>query len=275
MTFRTGRVWRRPGFIATVVSAAIALCSLTLVTDDSVRASGLIAGLIAVQAVWLQAVKPPNGGSGLWVRRLAWGSAALALAITGLRVGEIAAGGIADGKAAFLGQAILVQILFGAMVAITVGRGNPLRVRYGLSAHGPLPLFAVVAAGAQGALGAAVRYRAVDVIPHMAGAVVATIVIMLAAGQALVHHMQQPPIRRAALLLLSLTFSQVLLGLMAYMSRLVAFAQQPISLVAWFPALHAWTGSLVFGAAIRMALLVFRQLHPEDAELAHGGVAIA
>jgi hypothetical protein len=34
-------------------------------------------------------------------------------------------------------------------------------------------------------------------------------------------------------------------------------------------------GAVTFGAAATLAVLVYRQVRPEDAELAHGGVVIA
>ena len=68
-----------------------------------------------------------------------------------------------------------------------------------------------------------VRYGAAGVGFHIVGAVVATILVMWAGLRI--------PLRRPALLLLSLTFSQVFLGLGAYMARVVNVAMpQPMPL---------------------------------------------
>jgi hypothetical protein len=257
LIFHISKRWRGPRALA----ALVAFGSLLLVTEGSPLASGCLAALTAGLAIWLQAA-----GDFAWVRRLGWFSVAIALAINLLRMQDTVSG---------FWQACLSQLLFGLMVAITVGQGNPLRARYGLTEHGPVPLFAVAALLLQGALGAAVRHDVADTIPHVAGAIITTGIVMWAGAQALINHIKERPIRRSAMLLLSLTFSQVLLGMAAYMSRLAASAQQASAALAWFPALHAWVGSLTLGAAVRMALLVYRQMHPEDAELAHGGVAIA
>jgi hypothetical protein len=81
--------------------------------------------------------------------------------------------------------------------------------------------------------------------------------------------MQTAAVRRAALFLVSLTFSQLLLGTGAYMNLLVGGTLQ------WLTVAHAVTGVLAFGASVTLAALVYRQIRPEDAELAHGGVVIA
>jgi hypothetical protein len=43
----------------------------------------------------------------------------------------------------------------------------------------------------------------------------------------------------------------------------------------WLTVAHAAMGVLTFGASVALVVLVYRQIRPEDAELAHGGVAIA
>jgi hypothetical protein len=81
--------------------------------------------------------------------------------------------------------------------------------------------------------------------------------------------MQIAAIRRAALLLLSLTFSQLMLGTGAYMNLLTAGSLQ------WLTVTHAVMGIGTFGASLTLAALVYRQVRPEDAELVRGGVVIA
>jgi hypothetical protein len=79
------------------------------------------------------------------------------------------------------------------------------------------------------------------------------------------HHMENPPFRRSATLLLSLTFSQIFLGMGAYMSRMMAADDpQPMPLMISFTVAHVAVGSLAFGAAIAMSIVV-----------GHGGMAVA
>jgi hypothetical protein len=93
--------------------------------------------------------------------------------------------------------------------------------------------------------------------------------VLWAAGQAFLRNMQTAGVRRAALLLVSLTFSQLMLGAGAYMNLLVA------GTLEWFTVAHAVMGAFACCTAVAMAVLVYRQIRPEDAELAHGGVVIA
>ncbi len=143
------------------------------------------------------------------------------------------------------------------------------RVRYGLAEHGPAPLLAAAALLAQSALGVALSYGRASVGVHLAGACVATGLVLWAGGQAFLRNMRTAAVRRAALLLISLTFSQLLLGTGAYMNLLTA------GTLEWLTVAHAAMGVLTFGASVTLAALVYRQVRPEDAEMAHGGVVIA
>ena len=99
--------------------------------------------------------------------------------------------------------------------------------------------------------------------------VVTMAIVTWASIQAIRRNLDAPPVRRAALLLLSLTFSQLLLGVGSYMNLLVA------DTLEWFPMAHTVMGIAVLGSAVALAATVYRRVRPEDAELAHGGVAIA
>jgi len=143
------------------------------------------------------------------------------------------------------------------------------RVRYGLAEHGPAPLLASAALLAQGALGVAVSYGHAGFGVHLAGACVTTGVVLWAGGQAFLRNMQTAGVRRAALFLVSLTFSQLLLGAGAYMNLFMA------GTLEWFTVAHAAMGVATLGASVTLAVLVYRQIRPEDLEMAHGGVVIA
>jgi cytochrome c oxidase assembly protein subunit 15 len=54
-----------------------------------------------------------------------------------------------------------------------------------------------------------------------------------------------------------------------------ADAPQPMPLMVGFTVAHLAVGSLAFGAAVALVLLVHGQARPAEAELAPGGVAIA
>ena len=136
------------------------------------------------------------------------------------------------------------------------------------------PLVALTAIFAQTILGAAVRHQIVGVMPHIAGAAAATILVMWAALGILMRHMDNPRLRRPAMVLLFLTFSQVFLGMGAYLSRVAtADAPQPMPLMVGFTVAHVAIGALAFGSAIVLALVVY--WHPSESEMVHGGMAVA
>ena len=130
-------------------------------------------------------------------------------------------------------------------------------------------MLAAAALLAQSAIGVAVSYGRASFAPHFAGACIATGLVLWAGVQAFLRNMQTAAVRRTALLLVSLTFSQLLLGMGAYMNLLAAGTLQ------WLTVAHAVMGIVTFGASVTLALLVYRQIRPEDAELAQGGVVIA
>jgi hypothetical protein len=75
--------------------------------------------------------------------------------------------------------------------------------------------------------------------------------------------------------LLTITFSQVFLGIGAYMARIAyAGAPQPMPVMVWFTVAHVAVGSLALGAAVALAMIVYR--HPRSQAVpANGGIVIA
>ncbi len=220
--------------------------------------AALVALLTITMAVWLERVEGRR-----WMRRLGWAAVVAVLV-------QAALGGAAvrlvTPKTVTIAHACLAQVCFGLVVAIIVGQALRLPTLPALSelAGGrplgpPAPLVAAVALFGQTILGAMVRYGAAGVGFHIIGAVVATILVMWAGLRI--------PLRRPALLLLSLTFSQVFLGLGSYMARVVNAAMpQPMPLTIWFSVAHVAVGSLAFGAAVVLTMAP---------PVAHEGVAIA
>jgi len=203
--------------------------------------AALVAVLTITLAVWLERAE-----SRAWVRRLGWMAVAAVLA-------QVALGGavvrLLTPKLVTVTHACLAQVCFGLVVAIAFGQA--------VWQSGPRAIAAATLFG-QTILGATVRYGVAGVGFHIVGAVVATIVVMWAALRL--------PLERAALLLLSLTFSQVFLGLGAYMARVASVgAPQPMPFTIWFTVAHVAVGSLALGAAVAYTM----------APPAHGGVVIA
>lgn len=206
----------------------------------------------------------------VWSRRaVAW----LAFAAV---VAQAVLGGVsvqlAAPKALVIAHATLAQLVFG----LTVMTLFPSRDRKGafLASHTALPIAAATALFAQTILGAAVRHGIAGVIPHIAGAGVATAIVVWAGVSVLMQHMENAHLRRAAFALLSITFFQVFLGMAAYMSRIAtADAPQPMPVMVLATVAHVACGSLAFGAAIVLALVVY--WHAQPVEMIEGGMAVA
>jgi heme A synthase len=167
---------------------------------------------------------------------------------------------------ATIAHASLGQLFFAIIVAICVG----LYAGFPGSWNAPTVICAV-GLFAQTVLGAGVRYGVILPVAHIVGAVLATILAMWAGLSILMQHMDNPKLRRPAMLLLSIVFSQVFLGIAAYMARIVyADAPQPMPMMVLFTVAHVAVGSLAVGAAVALAMLA-----RPDAFRVHGGMVTA
>jgi heme A synthase len=204
--------------------------------------------------------EPRPFGSG---SRLAW----LAVAVVLL---QAALGGVAvkfvTPAWATIAHASLGQLFFALMVAICVG------LFAGFERTWAAPTWiCTVALFVQTILGAGVRYQVVAPAVHIGGAVLSTILVMWAGLSILMQHMDNPKLRRPAMILLSITFSQVFLGIGSMMA-LVAYAEapQPMPVMVLFTVAHVAVGSLAVGASVALAMLA-----GPDAFRVHGGMVTA
>jgi cytochrome c oxidase assembly protein subunit 15 len=180
--------------------------------------------------------------------RLAW--AAVVVVVMQAALGGIAVRFIIPAWAT-IAHAALGQLFFAIMVAICVRLYAPVDGTWAAPT-----LICTVALFAQTILGAGVRYGVVAAVAHIVGAVLATILVMWAALSILMQQMENPKLRRAAMLLLSITFSQVFLGIAAMMTRIVyANAPQPMPVMVLFTVAHVAVGSLALGAAVALTML--------------------
>jgi cytochrome c oxidase assembly protein subunit 15 len=207
------------------------------------RAAALTVAILSViLAFWLKASEPRA-----WVRRLGWiavGAILAQAALGGVLVRYLAP------KPVSIAHACLGQLYFGLMVAIYVGQRKATQARMAV-----LPLIAAIGLFAQTILGAALRHNAAGLLPHIIGAGVATILVMWASLQVLMTNTEDASLRRPAKALLALTFSQIFLGMGAYLSRMMtADAPQPMPAMVWLTVAHVAVGALAFGAAVSMAL---------------------
>jgi cytochrome c oxidase assembly protein subunit 15 len=205
----------------------------------------------------------PSGSDASRGAKLAW--AAVVVVVAQAALGGVAVKFVTPAWAT-IAHASLGQLFFAITVAICVG----LYAGFPGSWAAPT-LICTVALFAQTILGAGVRYGVIVPAAHIVGAVLATILVMWAGLSVLMQHMDNPKLRRAAMLLLSITFSQVFLGIGSYMARVVyADAPQPMPMMVLFTVAHVAVGSLAVGAAVALAMLA-----RPDAFRVHGGMVTA
>jgi len=166
-------------------------------------------------------------------------------------------------------HACLAEIFFSTTVAIALFTAPSFRnAPHMVDATGSLSLrtlglwlpFIVLG---QVFLGAAYRHKALDLIWHVAGAVIVTAAVLFVAVFALLSYPHHRTLRTFAIVLLGITFAQVFLGVAAYMSRVVtAEAPQPMPVMVWFTVAHVATGALTMATSGLFAIQSARHVRP-------------
>jgi heme a synthase len=113
---------------------------------------------------------------------------------------------------------------------------------------------------AQIALGAAFRHRAMGILPHIVGAMLVTLAILIACMFVLNQFPGHRTLRSAAIALLSITLAQIMLGVTAYLTRLLDTGQQLSMVLA--TVTHVATGALTLAASIVLAIQIRRNVLP-------------
>lgn len=121
-----------------------------------------------------------------------------------------------------------------------------------------LSLVGVVLMVLQVGLGAAVRHKYMNAVPHIVGALVVTIVLILLAVLVTHQFPEHPCLNSAAKILIGLVFTQVMLGMGAFITRLMA---DEASLAVTIPSVtHVAVGSLTFATTVVLALLIHQHV---------------
>src|SRR5437016_10037704 len=124
-----------------------------------------------------------------------------------------------------ISHACLAQLFFATTVAIAVftsrswQQGPEPVSDYGWPSLRSLSIVTPAAALVQIALGASFRHKVLGVMPHIAGAMLVTLIILVTGVFVLNQFPNHKTLRPAAAAMLGLTFLQVFLGLMAYWVR--------------------------------------------------------
>ena len=233
-------------------------------------AAATVALLTLILALWTQAAEPRR-----WLRWLAWVAMGTVLA-------QALLGGMAvtlvDPKVLAVAHACLAQLCFGLVLAVWVclGGQNAGFAWPPADRRASVPFYAASVMLIQMFAGAASRHRAGTPIPHMALAVVVAVLAFWASVQVLGKYMEVASHRRTAMALFSLVFAQLCLGVGAYMTKDASVSDpQPMVIMVWFTVAHLAVGTLAFGAAVALALLVYRDEGTAHSVPAQGDMAVA
>jgi heme a synthase len=119
-----------------------------------------------------------------------------------------------------------------------------------------------VAVLGQTALGAAYRHGALGLMPHVVGALAVTALVLLASTIVLTQHGESRVVAKPAKRLLIITLHQVVLGVLAYVTRIITGGAGGSGFLAVVvPVAHVAVGALTMGASVLFAVQVGRHLH--------------
>lgn len=108
-------------------------------------------------------------------------------------------------------------------------------------------------------LGAGFRHQEIPIWPHMAGALLVLGVAIWTAVVLRKRFGNSPELSKARMLLHAIVGTQILLGLLAYWSRLTtANAPQPMPVMVTFTVIHTVFGAIVFAFSVFIVLLCYR-----------------
>ena len=166
-----------------------------------------------------------------------------------------------------VGHACLAQTFFCMVVSLALltspgWKAPPPRVEDNASPRLRVLCLAVpIATFFQLLLGATLRHSDGSVLPHLAGALMVSILVVWTSLRVFYKHPQRWNLVRVALLQMGLLFVQLLLGMGSYMIRLVTQdAPQPTLPLVALTTAHVAAGALIFAAGCALALEAFRTL---------------
>jgi heme a synthase len=219
--------------------------------------------LMTVLAIWL-ARKEPRG----WVRQAGWIGLG-AVILQGLLGGITVLYKLPTPIVVF--HACLAQLFFCVILSLAVFTG-----RYWNEPVAPVedrqsPSFRNLAAATSAAvigqlvLGASLRHRALDVIPHIVGAALVCVMIGWTVVRAMTRLPEQKPLQRLAMTLGILVIVQVAFGGVSYLTRMTETGNPELDpQMIWSTTAHVATGAAILGTSWVLTLLSFRRLSASE-----------
>jgi cytochrome c oxidase assembly protein subunit 15 len=218
--------------------------------------------LTVVLAIWLQA-----RDSRAWMKRLGWVALAAVIAqgvLGGLTVLYLLP------KAISISHACLAQLFFSTTVLFALFTSQPWQQEIpGADDSGwpnlrTLAWLTPLSVLAQIALGAAFRHKALGFVPHLAGSLLVAALIFYFALVVMTEYGQLSLARWFARMLLWITGLQMVLGIVAYLTRLTLSGVQPAALMVGFTVAHVATGALTMAFSLALGVLVLRSVRAAD-----------
>jgi len=234
------------------------------------RLFGSLVGLTTVVLALLLQRSDERG----WLRRIGWGAVVLVSAqgiLGGLRVtGSFTLSTSADDMAPNLALAaahgVLAQIFFSTLVAVAVfsstswRRSREMAQRHGVRLDRFLLATLILVLVAQLTLGALQRHFQLLLVIHIVTAVALVAPLAVHVGmRAWVLNPQSPRLQRLGWLMAGGVAAQLLLGILAYVSRdgdLGPLAQLAVATA------HQWFGAVLLAVAVALACWTLRLLRP-------------
>jgi len=214
--------------------------------------------LTTLLALWLSRREPRR-----WVRALGW-TALAAVIVQGILGGVTVLYKLPT--PVVVGHACLAQLFFCLTLSLAVFTSRTwerpdVRIEDRLSPQfRHLSAATTLAILVQLALGAALRHRALDVLPHLLWAMVVSVL----AGWVVIRAMRLPerrPLQRLAATMGILLVAQLSLGGIAYLARVLhEGSSAPHPVMIWTTTAHVAIGALALGASWVLTLLSFRHL---------------
>jgi len=167
-----------------------------------------------------------------------------------------------------ISHACLAQLFFSTTVAIAVftsrswQKGPQVVSDYGWPSLRSLAIVTPAAALVQIALGAAFRHKVLGIVPHLAGAILVTLIILITGVFVLNQFPDHQTLRPAAAAMLGFTTLQVFLGLAAYWVR-ADNTVDPVMIVATTVA-HVAGGGLTLASTVVLAIQIRRNVRAAE-----------
>jgi len=221
--------------------------------------------LTVILAIWLWESEQRR-----WLRNLGW-----------IALGAVILQGVLGGltvlfllpKPVSVGHACLAELFFATTVSIALFtsedwmRGPHYVDDAGRPRVRTLALITPVAVLCQVALGAAARHQAIGILPHIFGAMAVLLIVLYTAIVVLTQYPEHRRLSRTARYLIAITAIQVLLGIAAYLSRIITSeAVRPMPVMVIFTVAHVAMGALTLATSVVLAIQVRRHVRPAAAE---------